>query len=71
MCALNFYGQGSYQKSVGADSRLDIAQSTVSIILSEITSAINEFLLRRWVHFPTTPQEIQEAIQRYGIIIKN
>ncbi|XP_018406824.1 PREDICTED: putative nuclease HARBI1 [Cyphomyrmex costatus] len=64
LCALNFYAQGSYQKAVGVDSRLSIAQPTVSIILKQITSAINHHLLRRWIHFPTTPEEVQEIVQR-------
>ncbi|XP_071581033.1 putative nuclease HARBI1 [Temnothorax nylanderi] len=64
LCALNFYAQGSYQKAVGVDSRLNIAQSTVSVILQQITLAINEHLLRQWIHFPTTPQEIQQTVER-------
>ncbi|RLU24777.1 hypothetical protein DMN91_002867 [Ooceraea biroi] len=64
LCALNFYGQGSYQKGVGVDSKLSIAQPTVSIILKEVTIAINERLLRQWIRFPTIPQEIQEIMQR-------
>lgn len=53
----------------GADSRLNIAQSTVSIILKEVTSAINDHMLRQWIHFPTTQQEIQEIVQKYKTII--
>nr|XP_012217247.1 PREDICTED: uncharacterized protein LOC105669078 [Linepithema humile] len=63
LCALNFYAQGSYQKAVGVDSRLSIAQPTVSVILQEITSAINNYLLRQWIRFPTTLQEIQQIVQ--------
>ncbi|XP_067207117.1 putative nuclease HARBI1 [Linepithema humile] len=64
LCALNFYAQSSYQKAVGVDSRLSIAQPTVSVILQEITSAINNYLLRQWIRFPTTLQEIQQIVQR-------
>ncbi|KYM97067.1 hypothetical protein ALC62_12258, partial [Cyphomyrmex costatus] len=45
LCALNFYAQGSYQKAVGVDCRLSIAQSTVSTFLQEVTCAINDHLL--------------------------
>ncbi|XP_032664673.1 uncharacterized protein LOC116841142 [Odontomachus brunneus] len=69
LCALNFYAQGSYQKAVGVDSRLSIAQSTVSVILQQITRAINQHLLRQHIHFPTTPQEVRDIIQRYAMRI--
>jgi len=65
LCALNFYAQGSYQKAVGVDSKVSIAQSTVSIIIQEITSTINQYLLRQYIHFPSTLEEIQQVIQRY------
>lgn len=71
MCGLNFYAQGSYQKAVGIDSRLSIAQSTVSVILYEITCAINEHHMRQWIHFPTRPQEVQQIVQRYILISKS
>jgi len=51
------------------DSRLSIAQPTVSVILKEITCAINNHLLRQWIHFPTTLQEIQQIVQRYILTI--
>ncbi|CAL1683331.1 unnamed protein product [Lasius platythorax] len=53
LCALSFYAQGSYQKAVGVD-QLCIAQSTVSIIIKEVTSAINQYLLRQYVQFSMT-----------------
>ncbi|KYQ58419.1 hypothetical protein ALC60_02596 [Trachymyrmex zeteki] len=64
LCTLNFYAQGSYQKAVGVDCRLSMAQSTVSMFLQEVTCAINDHLLRQWIHFPITSQEIQQAVQR-------
>jgi len=45
LCALNFYAQDNYQKVVGVDCRLSITQFTVSILLQEVTCAINDYLL--------------------------
>jgi len=47
-----------YYKAVGVDCRLSMAQFTVSIFLQEATRAINDYLLRQWIRFLTTSQEI-------------
>jgi len=62
--ALNFYAQDNYQKAIGVDCRLSITQSTISTFLREVTCAINDHLLKQWIRFPTTPQKIQQAVQR-------
>ncbi|XP_046384539.1 putative nuclease HARBI1 [Ischnura elegans] len=64
LCALHFFGQGSYQKSAGSDCHLGLSQAAVSRAIEEVTEAMNSpQVLTRWVHFPQTRNERRQAIQ--------
>lgn len=55
LCALNFYGQGSYQKGVGADAHLGFSQTVVSHAIEEVTNALNTpDIMTRYIKFPMT-----------------
>ncbi|VEN46497.1 unnamed protein product, partial [Callosobruchus maculatus] len=55
LCALNFYGQGSYQKGVGSDAHLGLSQAAVSKTINEVTDALNNpAILPQFIQFPTT-----------------
>lgn len=66
MAALQFYAQGSYQRSIGNQSHLNISQTTTSHCIHVVTDAINRRLLRRWVKFPMTEEDRQQARQKFS-----
>lgn len=52
--ALFFYGTGSYQRVVGQNFQLPMAQNTVCKCVKEITDLIIEHLANEWIVFPHT-----------------
>jgi hypothetical protein len=65
LCALNFYGQGSYQKGVGADAHLGLSQPTVSHAIEEVTEALNKpEIFPAYVKFPTTLADRRNVQER-------
>ncbi|KAG8232041.1 hypothetical protein J437_LFUL014442 [Ladona fulva] len=71
LCALHFFGLGSYQKSAGSDSNLGLSQSSVSNAIEEVTAALNaDEVLAKWIHFPLMQGErvrlIQKNYQSFG-----
>ncbi|XP_046403879.1 putative nuclease HARBI1 [Ischnura elegans] len=65
LCALHFYGQGSYQKSTGSDSNLGLCQSSVSNAIEEVTEALNtNDILTKWIHFPLQREERSRVIRK-------
>lgn len=58
LAALQYYAFGGYQRSVGNDYKLGLAQQTVSACLAEVTNALNEpHILRKYIKFPRTETE--------------
>lgn len=56
MASLRFFAQGSYQRSVGNEIDVSMAQQTFSKVLSEVCTAI-EAIAHRWIKFPITANE--------------
>lgn len=66
LCALNFFGQGSFQKAVGSDLSLGLSQPTVSRCLEEVVGALNEpEILAGNVRFPASEVERRTIITMY------
>lgn len=57
--ALRFFAQGSYQRSVGNEAHVALAQQTMSRVLDEVCQAI-EIIAPGWVKFPTSPAEKEQ-----------
>lgn len=72
LCALRFFGTGSFQRSVGREEHVGMAQSAVSSTIHEVTEAIISVSARRkLVDFPLTPaakDEAKAAFARRGAI---
>lgn len=65
IAALHFFGQGSYQKSVGADCGAVMSQSQVSKCVDEVVTAINTAeVLSHHIVFPATPAARARLIQK-------
>ena len=65
LTALNFFGHGSDQKGVGADSTACMSQPWVSLTLTEVINAVNvPAVLRANIRFPNTLAERRFVIQR-------
>lgn len=47
--ALRFFAQGSYQLGVGEDFLIGLAQQTISTVLQEVSSAIEDSLCHKMV----------------------
>lgn len=60
LIVLNFFGQGSYQLSVGHGYNFSVSQSVVSRCIAEVSDAITTFLLPDWVKFPANNNEREE-----------
>ncbi|XP_023289069.1 putative nuclease HARBI1, partial [Orussus abietinus] len=61
LVAINFYANGSYQNPVGANMNLIVSQPSASRCIRKVTDLINQHFLRRWIRFPMTPEERQQA----------
>ncbi|XP_072144281.1 putative nuclease HARBI1 [Dermacentor andersoni] len=72
LCALRFFGTGSFQRSVGREEHVGMAQSAVNSTIHEVTEAIISVSARRkLVDFPLTPaakDEAKAAFARRGAI---
>lgn len=66
LIAIQFYAQGSYQRSVGNQFQCNVSQPTTSRCLHAVTEAINRRLLRRWVKFPMTEEDRQQARAKFS-----
>nr|CAD7463356.1 unnamed protein product [Timema tahoe] len=67
--ALRFYACGGYQSTVGQDSTVAIAQSSISRAIDEVTRAINDHLFNRWVRLDLHPASL--ATLRQGFDMEN
>lgn len=61
LIAIQFYAQGSFQRSVGNQFQFNVSQPTTSRCIHAVTDAINLRLLRRWIKFPMTKEDRQRA----------
>lgn len=72
LCALRFFATGSFQRSVGREEHIGMAQSAVSNTIHEVTEAIITVSARRkLVDFSLTPaakDEAKAAFARRGYI---
>ncbi|XP_025160789.1 putative nuclease HARBI1 isoform X3 [Harpegnathos saltator] len=66
LIAIQFYAQGSYQRSVGNQFQWIVSQSTTSRCLHAVTEAIYRRLLRRWVNFPMNEEDRQQARAKFS-----
>lgn len=67
LIAIQFYAQGSYQRSVGNQFQFNVSQTTTSRCLHLVTDVINQHLLRRWIKFPMTEVDRQRAREKFAI----
>lgn len=65
MTALTFYGQGSYQKCVGANLNLGLHQTTVSKIITGVSEALANTLQQETVKFPINEFARNSIKQRF------
>ncbi|KAM7284956.1 putative nuclease HARBI1 isoform X2 [Ixodes scapularis] len=63
LCALRFYGTGSFQGTVASAEHVARDQKTVSVAVRAVSVAIVRRLgvQRGWMHFPETPSERFDA----------
>ncbi|XP_070380727.1 putative nuclease HARBI1 [Dermacentor albipictus] len=58
LCALRFYGTGSFQGSVGAERYIGRHQTTVSRCVGDVSDALIDAAVRKgWLDFPKTAAE--------------
>lgn len=57
--ALRFYAIGSFYEAIG--DMFGVSKSTVQSIVSEVSFLISTMLRRRYIHMPSTPQELLDA----------
>lgn len=63
---LRFFSEGPYQKAVGRDREVGMAQSTFSKVLSEVLDAFEQTLCPRWIKWPTEDEQIEIAQSFYS-----
>ncbi|XP_055837670.1 putative nuclease HARBI1 [Episyrphus balteatus] len=59
--SLRFLAEGGYQHGVGQDFNLGMAQSTISVVLSEVLNILEVQLCPRWISLAMTEEEKSEA----------
>lgn len=67
LVAVQLYAHGSYQLPTGNQFNFNISQPSTSRCIHVVTVSINQRLLRRWVQFPMTQEERQEARTKFTI----
>ncbi|KAM7315167.1 putative nuclease HARBI1 isoform X2 [Ixodes scapularis] len=72
LCALRFYGTGSFQGMVASDEHVARDQKTVSVAVRAVSVAIVRRLgvQRGWIHFPETPSERFDAEKGFRLFGK-
>ncbi|XP_037557578.1 putative nuclease HARBI1 [Dermacentor silvarum] len=66
LCALRFYGTGSFQGSVGTERYIGRHQSTVSRCVRDVSDALIDAAVRkRWLAFPKTAAEREYIKERF------
>ncbi|KAL0829190.1 hypothetical protein ABMA28_004027 [Loxostege sticticalis] len=66
LCALNFFGHGSYQSPVGENVNMNMSQPSVSRCIAEVTEALNHpEVFDQWVKFPSTFQELNQIVRDF------
>ncbi|KAM7303714.1 putative nuclease HARBI1 isoform X1 [Ixodes scapularis] len=70
LCALPFYGTGSFQGMVASDEHVARDQKTVSVAVRAVSVAIVRRLgvQRGWIHFPETPSERFDAEKGFRLL---
>ncbi|KAM7284654.1 matrix metalloproteinase-21-like [Ixodes scapularis] len=70
LCALHFYGTGSFQGMVASDEHVARDQKTVSVAVRAVSVAIVRRLgvQRGWIHFPETPSERFDAEKGFRLL---
>ncbi|KAM7301324.1 putative nuclease HARBI1 isoform X1 [Ixodes scapularis] len=70
LCALRFYGTGSFQGMVASDEHVARDQKTVSVAVRAVSVAIVRRLgvQRGWIHFPETPCERFDAEKGFRLL---
>ncbi|KAM7309944.1 hypothetical protein ISCGN_006916 [Ixodes scapularis] len=70
LCALRFYGTGSFQGMVASDEHVARDQKTVSVAVRAVSVAIVRRLgvQRGWIHFPETPSERFDAERGFRLL---
>lgn len=54
LTALRFYATGNYQRGIGEEHLSSVCQTTVHSIIKEVTNAMVEFIVPRFIKFPST-----------------
>lgn len=67
LIAIQFYAQGSFQRSVGNQFQFNVSQPTTSRCIHAVTDAINLRLLRTWIKFPMTEEDRQRARIKFAV----
>ncbi|KAM7311071.1 putative nuclease HARBI1 isoform X2 [Ixodes scapularis] len=70
LCALRFYGTGSFQGMVASDEHVARDQKTVSVAVRAVSVAIVRRLgvQRGWIHFPETSSERIDAEKGFRLL---
>ncbi|KAM7293251.1 putative nuclease HARBI1 [Ixodes scapularis] len=70
LCALRFYGTGSFQGMVASDEHVARDQKTVSVAVRAVSVAMVRRLgvQRGWIHFPETPSERFDAEKGFRLL---
>ncbi|XP_058987475.1 putative nuclease HARBI1 isoform X2 [Musca domestica] len=62
--------KGSYQKGIGRDYQVTMAQSTFSEVLSEFLNAVENSICQQWITYPTRDESkiyAQAFYSKFGI----
>ncbi|XP_065356305.1 putative nuclease HARBI1 [Calliphora vicina] len=67
---LRFFAEGGYQKGVGRDYEVGMAQSTISEVLSKVLDVLEQSLCDQWITYPSEDEKrvtSQEFYRKFGI----
>ncbi|GBM91047.1 Putative nuclease HARBI1 [Araneus ventricosus] len=67
LCALLFYGSGTYQRFAGNDRYLGLSQSSVSRCVNDVSSAINSKMLPLWIQFFSSKEHQSKTKMEFNL----
>lgn len=64
---LRFFAEGGYQTGVGKDFDVSLAQSTFSVVLTEVVNIFETHLCPKWINVPTTKEEKKKIARGFYV----
>lgn len=63
--SLRFFAEGNFQRGVGQDFFVGMAQSTISVVLAEVLNIMEKKICPKWLKFQVSDREKEECKREF------